>query len=149
VIPSSNLATPETYLNPDRSQGFAQPLQRGVHAYGGVPYVHPNEFALGGTWSINSQSATPVSSGATIQAGFEAANVYLVMTAAGNVPRSVRVLLDGKPIGPAQAGADVHGATVTVQGQRLYSLVSLPADQFHMLTVDVPPGVSAYDFTFG
>jgi hypothetical protein len=38
---------------------------------------------------------------------------------------------------------------VTVQGQRLYSLVSLPRAQDHIVTVEVPPGVSAYDFTFG
>ncbi len=149
VIPSANLGTPETYLNADRAQGFAQPLQAGVHAYGGVPYVHPNEFALHGTWSVNSQSATPVSPGATIQAGFQAASVYLVMTSTDSVPRSVRVLLDGHPIRSPQAGADVRAATVTVRGQRLYSLVSLHGDQFHTVTVLVPPGVSAYDFTFG
>jgi cytochrome c biogenesis protein CcdA/thiol-disulfide isomerase/thioredoxin len=149
IMPSANLQTPETYLNPDRAQGFAEQLQSGVHTYGRLAYVHPNEFALGGTWSITSQAATAVSSGATIQAGFEASNVYLVMTSANNVPRSVRVLLDGHPISAAAAGADVHAATVTVQGQRLYSLVSLRGDQFHQLTVEVPPGVSAYDFTFG
>jgi hypothetical protein len=36
-----------------------------------------------------------------------------------------------------------------VHGQRLYSLVSLPAAQQHDLTLQVPPGVSAFDFTFG
>jgi cytochrome c biogenesis protein CcdA/thiol-disulfide isomerase/thioredoxin len=149
IMPSANLQTPETYLNPDRAQGFAEQLQSGVHTYGRLPFVHPSQFALGGRWSITSQAATAVSSGATIQAGFEAANVYLVMTSRGNVPRSVRVLLDGHPISAAAAGADVHGATVTVQGQRLYSLVSLRSDQFHQLTVEVPAGVSAYDFTFG
>ena len=50
---------------------------------------------------------------------------------------------------PASAGADVHGGVVTVTGQRLYSLVSLPGAQQHSLTIQVPPGVSAYDFTFG
>ncbi|MDQ6817516.1 MAG: cytochrome c biogenesis protein DipZ [Actinomycetota bacterium] len=149
VMPAANLGTPETYLSPDRAQGFAQPLQAGVHSYGGVPYVHPNQFALEGTWSISSQAATAVAPGASIQAGFQAAKVYLVMTSPGAVPRSVRVLLDGKPIEAAQAGADVRFSTVTVQGQRLYSLVSLPSAQFHDLTVEVPPGVSAYDFTFG
>ncbi len=149
IMPSSNLQTPETYLSPDRAQGFVQPLKSGVHVYGSVPYVHPNQFALKGTWSINSQNATPVSAGATIQAGFDAANVYLVMTSSGNARRSVGVLLDGKPIPAADAGIDVHAGTVTVQGQRLYSLVSLRSDEFHDLTLEVPPGVSAYDFTFG
>jgi hypothetical protein len=59
------------------------------------------------------------------------------------------VLLDGHPISDNQSGADVRNGVVTVRGQRLYSLVSLPNDQPHVLTVELPPGVSAYDFTFG
>ena len=46
-------------------------------------------------------------------------------------------------------GADVHRGLVTVRGQRLYSLVSSTGDQSHLLTLEIPPGVSAYDFTFG
>ena len=90
-----------------------------------------------------------MSPGASIEAGFQAADVYLVMTSAGNTPRRVRVLLDGRPIPAAAAGADVRGGTVTVQGQRLYALVPLPQAEQHALTVQLPPGVSAYDFTFG
>ena len=48
-----------------------------------------------------------------------------------------------------ESGADVHGGQVTVVGQRLYSLVALPTDEAQTITIDVPPGVSAYDFTFG
>ena len=59
------------------------------------------------------------------------------------------MLLDGKPIAASQAGADVHDGRVTVRGQRLYSLVSAPGDETATLTVKLPPGVSAYDFTFG
>jgi len=36
-----------------------------------------------------------------------------------------------------------------VLGQRLYSLVSTPTDQQHLLTVQLPAGVQAYDYTFG
>jgi hypothetical protein len=81
---------------------------------------------------------TPAGPGTTIQAGFKAQHVYLVMTSAANRPRRVQVLLDGHP-----------STTITVTGQRLYTLVSLASDQEHGLTVEVPPGVSAYDFTFG
>jgi hypothetical protein len=38
---------------------------------------------------------------------------------------------------------------VTVRGQRLYSLISLPSDQQQTFTIQIPPGISAYDFTFG
>jgi len=138
VIPSSGVGTPETYLDPQHAQGFAQPLSAGVHTYPGVSRPQLNQAALKGTWSVGSQSVTPVSSGASIQLGFQAAKVYLVMTSTDNVPRQVTVLLDGRPY-----------STVTVRGQQLYTLVSLPSDQQHALTVQVPPGVSAYDFTFG
>ncbi len=149
ILPSTGLDTPETYLGTDRAQGFVPPIRAGVHSYPGVATAGLNTFALRGTWRATSQYATPVSSGAEIQGGFKAQHVYLVMTSIGNVPRHVRILLGGHPISSADSGADVHGGYVTVQGQRLYSLVSLPYDQQNSLTLQVPPGVSAYDFTFG
>ena len=38
---------------------------------------------------------------------------------------------------------------MTVRDQRLYSLVSLPADARGHLTLRFAPGVSGYAFTFG
>ncbi len=72
-----------------------------------------------------------------------------MLTSAGNVPREGRVLLDGQPIPAAHAGTDVKNGIVTVTGERLYSLVSFPTAQDFTFSVQLPPGVSAYDFTFG
>jgi cytochrome c biogenesis protein CcdA/thiol-disulfide isomerase/thioredoxin len=149
IMPSSALVTNETYLNAQRAQGFLQPLTRGVGSYSARGSLSLNDFALGGRWDVTNQSSTAVGPGATIEANFQAARVYLVLTSTGNRPRSVRVLLDGRPIAARQAGSDVHGGVVTVRGQRLYSLVSLPSDQEHTLKLEVSPGISAYDFTFG
>ncbi len=151
VRPSAGLQTLETYLDPERAAPgqFAQPLQPGVHFYPGVLDPVLNQFGLHGTWKVGAQASTPVSSGASISGRFQAAHVYLVMTSAGNRPRSARVLIDGRPIPAAEQGADVHRGRVTVGAQRLYSLVSLPAAVQQTLTVQVPPGISAYDFTFG
>ncbi len=149
IVPAAQLATPETYLNPQRAQNFAQPLQSGTHTYPGTGSIGLNEFALKGTFTVNSQSATADSPGASIQAGVQAASVYLVMTSADNRPRTVRILLDGRPIPAGAAGTDVHNSYVTVRGQRLYSLVRLPQAAQHAVTVQLSPGVSAYDFTFG
>jgi cytochrome c biogenesis protein CcdA/thiol-disulfide isomerase/thioredoxin len=151
LTPSADLQTPETYLDPQRAQleQFAQPVHPGVHFYPGVLDPVLNEFGLHGTWNAGSQAVTPVSSGASITGRFQAAHVYLVMTSAGNVPRSARVLINGRPIPRAEQGADVHGGLVTVRAQRLYSLVSMPTDAQQTLTIQIPPGVSAYDFTFG
>ena len=148
VLPSRGLATPETYLDPARAQ-LAQKLALGTHAYAGVTHPQTNEFALRGTWTATKQSITPAGAQATITGGFQAKAVYLVLTSAGGVPRRVHLLLDGKPLTTAEQGADVHGSTVTVRGQRLYALLSLPTDEMDTLTVTLPHGVSAYDFTFG
>jgi cytochrome c biogenesis protein CcdA/thiol-disulfide isomerase/thioredoxin len=150
VMPSKGLATPETYLDSERNQGFAQILKPGTSFYPGVTDPQINEFGLHGTWKVTSQSSTPVSRGAYVISRFQAAHVYLVLTSAGNLPRTVKVLLDGKPISAREAGADVRpGGLVTVRGQRLYSLVSTPTDVTATIKLLIPPKVSAYDFTFG
>jgi cytochrome c biogenesis protein CcdA/thiol-disulfide isomerase/thioredoxin len=149
IAPSATLATPETYLDDQRSQGFAVKLKPGVSSYPGAAHLALNEFALRGTFKVTDQSSTAVAPGASISGRVQAARVYLVLTAAGNTPRQARVLLDGHPISDEHSGADVRHGTVTVRGQRLYSLVSLPQAQQHELTIELPPGVSAYDFTFG
>ncbi|MGZ3587301.1 MAG: redoxin domain-containing protein, partial [Candidatus Limnocylindrales bacterium] len=149
IMPTAQLATPETYLDAGRAQGFAVPPRKGVHTYPSSSNLQLNEFALQGAWDVGSQAASPAAPGASIAANFQAGRVYLVMTSAGNAVRFGRVLLDGHPIPAAEAGADVHGGLVTVQGQRLYSLVSLRSVGQHSLTVQLPQGIAAYDFTFG
>jgi cytochrome c biogenesis protein CcdA/thiol-disulfide isomerase/thioredoxin len=150
MMPSKGLATPETYLDSERNQGFAQILKPGTNFYPGVTDPQINEFGLHGTWNVTSQSSTPVSRGAYVIGRFQAAHVYLVLTSAGDLPRTVKVLLDGKPISAREAGADVRpGGLVTVRGQRLYSLVSAPTDVTATIKLLIPPKVSAYDFTFG
>ena len=87
--------------------------------------------------------------GAALNAHVVGTAVYLVMSSEGNRPRRLQVLLDGKPIPAKLSGADVHDATVTIRGQRLYSLVKLPALGDHVLTLRFAPGISGYAFTFG
>jgi hypothetical protein len=108
-----------------------------------------NHFALKGAWNASSESITAEGPGASITGTVQAAKMYLVLTSKGNVPRQGRILLDGKPLPTAHAGADVKNGGVTITGQRLYSLISFPAAQQFTFTVQLPPGVSAYDFTFG
>ena len=149
IMSSAGLGTPETYLDDQRSQGFATPIQSGVRRYTGSPNVGLNQFSLKGIWWATSESLMPVGGTSSITGGVQAAKVYLVLTSNGNVPRQGRVLLDGRPIPNAHAGADVKNGVLTVTGERLYSLVSFPTAQQFTFTVELPPGVSAYDFTFG
>ena len=150
VIVPSEQATPETYLGTARAQGWVNGPHAGTHDYGPGPYPHLglSEFAYTGAWNIADQPARAVSN-AGIEVRFQAKNVYLVLSSPGERPLPVRVLLDGRPISAADAGADVHDGIVTVRGQRLYTLASLPRDEQHHLTLRFAPGVTGYAFTFG
>jgi cytochrome c biogenesis protein CcdA/thiol-disulfide isomerase/thioredoxin len=150
VVVPSRQATPETYLGSERAEGWLARPKDGVHDYGAPATGHLalNEFAYSGTWKIAAQPAEAVA-GAGIDVEFQAKNVYLVLSSAGARPRQVQVLLDGKPIAADDAGSDVHGGSITVRGQRLYTLVSLPRDERHRLSLRFAAGVSGFAFTFG
>jgi cytochrome c biogenesis protein CcdA/thiol-disulfide isomerase/thioredoxin len=154
IMPSSQLGTPETYLDPthaaESQEDFAEPLQSGMHSYVAPSNVQLNEWALGGGWTVGSQAIMPTAASAKIVGGVQARNVYLVMTSKGNSPRVGRVFLGGKPIPAADRGTDVGpGGYFTVRGERLYNLVKLKNDATFKITVQIPHGISAYDFTFG
>ncbi len=150
VIKPSEEATPETYLGTARAQGWVNGPKSGLHNYGSPPTgeLGLNEFAYSGSWNIAGQPALAVS-GAGIDAEVQAKNVYLVLSSAGRHPRQMRVLLDGRPIPASLAGADVHNGVVTVTNERLYSLVSLPHNERHHLSLRLAAGISGYSFTFG
>ena len=149
VVPSKE-TTPETYLGTERAQGWVYGPKPGLHDYGqNVARTLPlNDFLYSGTWTIGGQPAT-AGAGAGIDVRFQARNVYLVLSSPGGRPLPVRVLLDGRPISAADAGADVHGGVATVRRQRLYTLVSLPRVAQHRLSLRFAPGVTGFAFTFG
>jgi cytochrome c biogenesis protein CcdA/thiol-disulfide isomerase/thioredoxin len=149
VVPSQE-ATPETYLGTARGQGWVNGPVAGVHNYGtGHPGpLEVNEFAFSGTWHTAAQPVTAIS-GAGIDVEFQAKNVYLVLSSTAGSSGQVQVLLDGRPIPAADAGADVHDGVVTVKGERLYTLASLPRNERHRLSLRLAPGVTGYAFTFG
>jgi cytochrome c biogenesis protein CcdA/thiol-disulfide isomerase/thioredoxin len=142
------VTTPETYLGAARAERFTNPiLSPGPHEFRGASPPGPDEFTYRGKWRIGLDEAT-AAAGASLDLEFGARRVYLVLGSPGH-SRRMRVLLDGEPIAAAAAGADVHNGTVTVSGQRLYSLVDLPRVERHLLTLVPETGISAYAFTFG
>ncbi len=149
VVPSEQ-ATPETYLGTERAQGWIDGPKAGLHDYGPAPTgeLALNDFAYSGSWSISAQPAL-AGPGAGIDVEFQARNVYLVLSSPGERPLPVHVLLDGRPVSPTDAGADVRGGVVTVRRQRLYTLISLRRNERHRLRLRLAPGLSGYAFTFG
>jgi cytochrome c biogenesis protein CcdA/thiol-disulfide isomerase/thioredoxin len=150
IMASAGLGTPETYLDTQRQNGFLETIRSGLREYPGVTgTLGLNHFALKGAWNASTESITAAGAGASITGTVQAAKVYLVLTSTGNVPRQGRVLLDGRPLPAQHAGADVKNGVFTITGQRLYSLISFPNAQQFTFTIQLPPGVTAYDFTFG
>jgi cytochrome c biogenesis protein CcdA/thiol-disulfide isomerase/thioredoxin len=148
VAPSATVTTPETYLGAARAERFTNPmLSPGLHDFSAPASVPANEFAYRGRWRIALDSAT-AAAGGSLDLNFGARRVYLVLGSPGR-DRKLRILLDGKPISGADAGADVHGGVLTVTGQRLYNLVDLPRVGHHVLTLEPEAGVMGYAFTFG
>jgi cytochrome c biogenesis protein CcdA/thiol-disulfide isomerase/thioredoxin len=148
IEPSAGVTTPETYLGDARAERFTNPeLSPGLHNFKAPAVLPPNEFAFHGRWREEFHSAT--AAGGLLELNFGARHVYLVLGTVDGRPRRVRVLLDGKPVGAAVAGADVHGSTVTVSSQRLYELVDLPRVEHHILRLEPEAGVVGYAFTFG
>ncbi|MGE5230497.1 MAG: hypothetical protein ACM3NS_02080, partial [Deltaproteobacteria bacterium] len=79
---------------------------------------------------------------------FNARRVFLVLGSPDQA-RQIQVLLDGRPIPAKLAGADVRHGRATIDAQRLYRLVDLPAVSRHRLSLIFAPGISGYAFTFG
>ncbi len=147
IEPSAGVTTPETYLGAARAERFVNPtLSPGEHDFGRPPTPGPDEFAYSGRWKITLDSAT--AEGGSLDLSFGARHVYLVLGSPGRT-RSVRVLLDGRPIPASLAGSDVRHGSVRVTGQRLYNLVDLPGVGHHRLTLEPEAGVTGYAFTFG
>jgi cytochrome c biogenesis protein CcdA/thiol-disulfide isomerase/thioredoxin len=148
IEPSAGVTTPETYLGVARAERFTDPmLSPGMHDFSAPSQLPADEFALRGRWREEFHSAT--AAGGSLELNFGARRVYLVLGTVDGKPRRMRVLLDGEPIAPAEAGADVHGGVVTVEAQRLYDLVDLGRAEHHVLRLEPEAGVQGYAFTFG
>jgi thiol-disulfide isomerase/thioredoxin len=146
--PSRGLITPESYLGAARADRFTNgPITPGPHDYGDPAPPPPNGLAYHGTWTIRAEDAA-AGPGAALDLSFKARRVFVVLGTPAR-PRSVRVLLDGKPIPRPLAGRDVRAGAIRVRAHRLYAVVDLPRVESHLLTLKPAPGVQGYAFTFG
>jgi cytochrome c biogenesis protein CcdA/thiol-disulfide isomerase/thioredoxin len=146
---SSGSITPETYLGAVRARGWVNgAIHPGDQSFGAAPGpLSANQFAYAGSWGITDEDATS-GTGAEIDLEFNARRVFLVLGSPDRA-RRIQVLLDGRPIPAKLAGSDVHNGRASIQAQRLYRLVDLPASSLHRLSLIFDPGISGYAFTFG
>ena len=150
-----SLKSPENYIGYERTQNFASPggaVLDKTRMYELPARLRLNEWALSGDWTVKNQAAVLNKPNGGIAYRFHARDLHLVMgpTAPGTSVR-FRVLIDGRPPGPAH-GIDVdEQGDGTVTEQRLYQLIRQPkpiADRQFQIEF-LGPGVEAFAFTFG
>ncbi len=138
-----NTQTPETYLGLNRLGALSSPetptttgASQTFTAPDPVPY---NTFAFVGLWTESPERAIP-DTGASLVYHFDATDVYLVMRPkVEGTPGKVQVYMDGKLTD-----------TITVDTDRLYTLIKLPKQGEHLLQMNFLDGnLELYAFTFG
>ncbi len=143
--------SPETYFGSNRNEylGNGTRGQSGTQTLTVPASQAANTLYLGGTWDLQKEAAVTTDASETVTYLYSANYIYFVASAESAV--TVEVWQDGKPVG-ALAGADVDKttSTVTIQADRLYSLVHNPAPGPHTIQLRIKGAMlHAYTFTFG
>jgi thiol-disulfide isomerase/thioredoxin len=145
--PQLQAGTPETYLGYDRSQGFASAEKIAADKpadYRPARVPANGEWTLLGKWTVAPQYVVPDSSG-TLQLGFNAKNVFLVIEPQER-GGSVSVFVDDRP---AADTTDVKSGSLAISESRMYQLVGLGASGPHLLRLEVKGKLRLFAFTFG
>jgi cytochrome c biogenesis protein CcdA/thiol-disulfide isomerase/thioredoxin len=145
--PEIDAQTPETYLGYGRGRGFASttvPVPDMVTDYLPARVPQNGEWNLSGKWTITQQYVLPESTG-TLQLGFQAKNVFLVIEPQGSGGK-IMVNVDGQP---GADTADVKDGALTPRESRVYQLVGLKKAGAHLLRLEVQGQVRLFAFTFG
>ncbi len=121
-----------------------------IAAIAGSSRAEPNDYIkLSSNWKIQPEYAESFEV-SKIEFRFTASKVFLVITPPPG-GGTVGIMLDGKPITSAAAGADVKDGAVTLDTPRLYELVNLKGkvgEHTVILRFD-NAGTQAFVFTFG
>jgi thiol-disulfide isomerase/thioredoxin len=147
---ASGVGSPEVYFGSARNEflGAGTPGLSGKQTFTFPKDTAPNTLYLSGTWDITPEYALSVSQKTGVRFRYKAKEVYFVASAEKGV--SVRILLDGKPVGNL-AGEDVLAdGTVLIKADGLYKIVQDTASKEHILELEIlDPGLKAFTFTFG
>ena len=146
---NTKLGSPETYFGSARNEylGNGAPGVAGTQTLALPVSTDPNTLYLGGTWNFVPEYAEG-KAGTSVEFEYQARDMYLVASSAAGA--TLKITLDGNPVG-ASAGADVAAdGTLHVQENRLYKIVHTADYGIHTLKIEVQSGtLDAYTFTFG
>jgi cytochrome c biogenesis protein CcdA/thiol-disulfide isomerase/thioredoxin len=131
----TELTTPESYLGYSRLDRYSgTPIVRNApHVYTFPRSLEQDHLAYAGSWTVEAERVV-AGAAARLRLHFQARHVYIVLGGHGEVKATV----DGH-----------HAATIDVNGDRLYTVVSSKRLRSALLELAFTPGVNAYSFTFG
>ncbi|MGW9157850.1 cytochrome c biogenesis protein DipZ [Microbacterium sp. NPDC055665] len=135
--PDVGSTTRETFLgsSKDVNYGGDGDYRAGTNAYTTPKDQPADSFALDGDWTIETQFATPEGDDGRISLEYHAAEVRVVVAGTGDIElrrdegSTETIAVDGTP--------------------RSYELLKQDDIDEGTLTLDVPPGIQVYSFTFG
>ena len=137
-MPSAQLGTPETYLNPERAQGFAQPLGAGRPHLPGRELRRPRPERVRAQGDVRHVSSESVDAGLDrgVDPGRRPGRPRLPGDDLRRTtsPRTGRVLLDGRPI---PAGGRQRTSTTARYRQRPAAVLAGLAPRAEQATVTV------------
>lgn len=144
--------THETYLGTSRAKDYQpdiHPKPNEVAFYGYLPPLGDDRVGLKGQWLIEAEKITSQSDASELDLNFIATRVYLVMDS--DASHAVAVFLDGMPLPKKYYTSDMNAqGEILVSEARKYDVINLKGEYGrHVLSLQVPKGVSAYAFTFG
>jgi cytochrome c biogenesis protein CcdA/thiol-disulfide isomerase/thioredoxin len=147
--------SPETYVGYGRAENFVSPGGFGrdqAHTYSAPSEFKLNQWALSGSWTVDTEKAVLASAPGKILFRFYARDLHLVLgPGKDGKPVRFRVTVDGAAPG-VNHGADTDANGVgSVDVQRLYQLIrQSSAVGEHSFAIEfLDSGVQAYSFTFG
>jgi thiol-disulfide isomerase/thioredoxin len=151
--PSSQDASPETYVGYARAQNFISPQHLGASSIYALPErFATNEWALSGSWQVGPEYGLLRSAGGKIAFRFHARDLNMVLgTRTKGHPVRFTVTIDGHALGNDRGVDTAPDGRGVVTAPRLYQLVR-QAGIIHDRTFQIEfddPGVEAYSFTFG
>ncbi len=151
----THVQSPETYVGYRRAESFASPgglVYESPHSYELPPSLAPNQWALGGTWTVDPEKAVLSAAPGKIEFRFFARDLHLVLgPGADGKPVRFRVQLDGAAPGMNHGtDTDANGSGI-IREQRLYQLIRQSGDVGqYVFSIEFQDGnVQAYAFTFG
>jgi len=132
--------TPETYLGYGRGQRFSspEPVKADTPASYSLPAaLTADHWGFQGSWTIGKE-ASRGSLGSSLELRYQGSRVYIVMSPGGTTATKVKVSVDGVAL-----------PGLTVDADRMYQPVDLPAKMGGLLRLEFEGPIQVYAFTFG